>query len=272
VTGQQGERIRLWIADIDASDRLREIDPDWVEVLATSIQQIGLRQAVEVRPRGDGRYKLTSGGHRLAACQQAGLEEIDAEVREIDEYEARLAEIDENLFRHELQPLDRAAFLAERQRIYQELYPDSVQGTAGGHAKSGAKPMLSFAKSTARKTGLGESTINRAIAIHRRLDPEVRWRLAGTGIAQREGDLHKLSQYEPESQKQIADALLRPEKPASSVRAAATEVFGQSDGPSDDVEKYFQTLIQAYRRAPASAQARFKDWVNGNQQAEATSQ
>jgi len=265
LASQEGQRVQLKIADIDASDRLREIDPDWVEVLATSIRQIGLRQAVEVRPRGDGHYKLTSGGHRLAACQQAGLEEIDAEVREIDEYEARLAEIDENLFRHELKPLDRAAFLAERQRLYEQLHPETAGGVAGAKAKQGAKLMFSFADATAEATGLGKSTIKRAVSIYRRLDGEVRWRLSGMKL--RESDLHKLSQYAPETQRAIADALLRDDAPAGSVKAAAAEVLGKNDGPADDADTHFQRLVQAYQRAPAKAQARFREWLNGGDDA-----
>lgn len=255
----------LPINEIVVSDRLRDVDPDWVAVLSQSISERGLQQPVIVRPREDGRYDLVAGAHRIAAMRTMGLPTVPAEVREVDDLEARLTEIDENLFRHELKPLDRAAFLAERQRIYQQMYPETAQGTAGAKAKQGATLMFSFADATAKATGLGRSTVQRAVAIYRRLDPDIRRRLAGTKVGQKEGELYALSQHDPDTQSRIVAALTREDQPATSVKAAAAEVTGQGAAPNE-ADAQFQKLVQAYRRAPASVQARFRDWLSETQE------
>lgn len=94
---------------IDADDRLRSLDQATVELIAASLPIDGLRNAIEVRKVGK-RYHLIAGGHRLEAVRYLGWEQVPAIVKKVGALEARLLEIDENLFRRELSPLDRACF------------------------------------------------------------------------------------------------------------------------------------------------------------------
>lgn len=122
------------LADIDVSGRLRMVDPDHAALLAENMRQVGrLRQPVEVRERKGGGFKLIAGGHRYRAVEMLGWSEIEAFVFDASDDEARLAEIDENLVRHDLNPLDRAVFLAERKALYEKLHPQTKAGVAGGN-------------------------------------------------------------------------------------------------------------------------------------------
>jgi ParB family transcriptional regulator, chromosome partitioning protein len=158
------------IADIDASGRLRPVDAAWVEALAVSIEAGGL-----------------AGAHRLAAVTLLNEPEIPAVVIPLDPNQARLAEIDENLMRHELTQLDRAVFLAERKRVWEALYPLTAHGKAKKHkqnqdvgkvAKMATFPR--FTKEAAERTGLSERTSRRSIALVADLGPDLIAGLRGT--------------------------------------------------------------------------------------------
>lgn len=120
------------VADIDVVDRLRHVDENHAQMLAQNIKETGLRSPIEVRvnKKGD-RFTLIAGGHRLKATQINEMVEIKAFVFEATDDEARLYEIDENLIRHDLNPLDRAVFMAERKRLYEALHPETAAGVAG---------------------------------------------------------------------------------------------------------------------------------------------
>jgi ParB family chromosome partitioning protein len=78
--------------------------------LADSIRQSGVMQPVLVRARGD-RYELIAGERRWRAAQLAGLKEIPAIVREIDDQTAAEWALVENVQREDLNAVERAAAL-----------------------------------------------------------------------------------------------------------------------------------------------------------------
>ncbi len=166
------------LCDIDASDRLRPVD----DGLAESFAAIGQKSPIEVVAQIKGRkYRLIAGGHRYAAALACGWESIRAEIKapvtEHHDLEIRLHEIDENLIRDDLNALDRAVFLGERQRIYEALHPESRNGGTPGNQYTGQKrenDIVSFSQSTAEKLGIGARTIQRATAIFNGLDPSIR--------------------------------------------------------------------------------------------------
>ena len=57
--------------------RRRDLDPATVEALAESILEVGLETPISVR-RGNGRFVLIHGLHRLEACKALGEETITA--------------------------------------------------------------------------------------------------------------------------------------------------------------------------------------------------
>jgi ParB family chromosome partitioning protein len=202
------------VSAIDASNRLRPVNPDRVAALAASMSEIGLQQPIIVRPHPDGsnRMALIAGGHRLAAAQLLGWPEIAAVSLDTDGVHARLIEIDENLIRNELSALDFAVSVAERKRLYEALYPETTHG--GKREKRPVEgqgvniPTWSrFSKDAAKRTGLSESTFQKAAGLMLRLSPEVIDAIRSTPLANNGGALKKLSYLAPEQQLGAAKAL-----------------------------------------------------------------
>lgn len=81
-----------------------------VEDLAKSIKQEGLLQPILIRPDEDG-YRLVAGHRRYTAAKVAGLTEIPALIRELDDDEAKAAAFDENEQREDMTPMARAIVL-----------------------------------------------------------------------------------------------------------------------------------------------------------------
>jgi ParB family chromosome partitioning protein len=84
-------------------------DAEGIDVLAASIQAVGLLQPILVR-QGEGGYVLVAGERRLRAAKQAGLTTISAMIRDGGDEEANLTEaLVENLQREDLNALEEAA-------------------------------------------------------------------------------------------------------------------------------------------------------------------
>lgn len=76
--------------------------------LAASIKESGLLQPILVRRKGDGIYELISGERRWRATKEAGLDTIQAVVRNCSDQEAILFALVENLQREDLNPMETA--------------------------------------------------------------------------------------------------------------------------------------------------------------------
>jgi len=77
--------------------------------LAASIAAHGVLQPLLVRPYGDeGHYQLIAGERRFRAARLAGLAEVPALVRELDDHEALIVTLLENLQREDLNPIEEA--------------------------------------------------------------------------------------------------------------------------------------------------------------------
>jgi len=246
----------LKVDDIDVSDRLRAIDEGHASLLAENIRETGrLRHPIEVRKhkarKGKKPFGLMAGGHRWwAVARILGWEEIECAVFEADDDEARLAEIDENLVRHDLNPLDRAVFLAERKAIYERLHPDTVAGVAGGKARQGtATEIISFARDTAERCGITDRTVRTAVMIANSLPPEIRTRLAGTKLAKNQSELVALTRIPAMQRLAAIDLVLDETSKINSVKAAARELDGAADPVSDDRQKKIDALNGAWNRA-----------------------
>ena len=83
-------------------------DDGTIEELAASIRRYGIVQPVVVRQLLSGVYQLVAGERRLRAARLAGLEEIPAIVRDVDETGALELALVENLQREDLNPIDEA--------------------------------------------------------------------------------------------------------------------------------------------------------------------
>jgi ParB family chromosome partitioning protein len=77
--------------------------------LTASIAELGVLQPVLVRPAGPDRYELIAGERRWRAAKRAGLQNIPAVIRRIDDNESLEQAIVENLHRQDLNALEEAA-------------------------------------------------------------------------------------------------------------------------------------------------------------------
>lgn len=246
---------------IDVQDRLRDVIDDYVQMLAESIRQNGLAAPIEVRPLPNGRFRLVTGGHRTAACMALGFSEIEAFVLDVSDLQARLREIDENLYRHELSAFDRGAFLSERKALWLELYPETAQGVAGGKARQkSANEIVSFAEKSALAAGYSRRTIEIAIAMYANLAPEARQRLRASPIARDQSELIRLSKLPPAEQVRVLDLMQSPDGPKKVAQAHAM-VTGQRAMPPTATDKDFGQLVDRYSRAGARGRKAFIRWL-----------
>ena len=86
-----------------------------LEELAASIGQNGIIQPIIVRPSDIFGYELVAGERRLRASQLAGLTEIPAIIKQLDNTQSMQQAIIENLQRSDLDPIEEA--LAYQQLI-----------------------------------------------------------------------------------------------------------------------------------------------------------
>jgi len=82
--------------------------PNELAELTASLKQSGLLQPILVRRKGDGIYELISGERRWRAAKDAGLETIQALVRNCGDEESIVLALVENLQREDLNPMETA--------------------------------------------------------------------------------------------------------------------------------------------------------------------
>ncbi|GAK43628.1 nuclease [Tepidicaulis marinus] len=254
------------LSEIKVGQRLRRVDPDHVEVIAQSMRDCGkvLTPLTVREDKKSGEVHLIAGAHRLAAAKKAGFETVPCEIhKNLSPAEARLMEIDENLCRHELNPLDRAAFLAERKAVYETLYPATKAGVAGANARHGsANDMMSFADDIAEKTGWSKRTIERHVRLHQRLDPQARKKIIGTDIARNQSELLSLVRFEPERQREIVKLLMQGDGEIKRVGQAAAKLEGRSTGPDKQSrEAKVARAVEAWNRLDKRGQDMLLDHI-----------
>jgi ParB family transcriptional regulator, chromosome partitioning protein len=197
---------------IEVGDRLRSVDEDWVALIAASMREHGQRAPLEVRKIGrGGKFALISGAHRLAALREIEADTAVCVVLKASDLEAQLLEIDENLFRRELSPLDRSTFLATRKEVYEALHPETKHGAApnGGKVLKLEDFAASFSEETAARLGISRQTIERSVARYRNIVADVRQKIAGTWLADSGSQLDELARLTPGQQRQVADFALQ---------------------------------------------------------------
>ena len=88
------------------------MDPERLTELAESIKAQGVIQPIVVRELAKGRFEIIAGERRWRAARQAGLAEIPAVVREVDDRAVVAMALIENIQREDLNPLEEAVALS----------------------------------------------------------------------------------------------------------------------------------------------------------------
>ena len=144
--GKQSNVLVSLIDEPSAVARM-EIGEAGIEELAQSISEVGLIQAVLIRPVGD-RYEMIAGHRRLLAHKLLSVDRIRSVIRVMTDQEAALVRATENLAREDLTPLEEAV-------QYKELLD---------------KHGMSF-EEIARKFGYSPGTVKRRMDILKMPDP-----------------------------------------------------------------------------------------------------
>lgn len=84
------------------------VDDNEMEELVESIRSKGVVSPIIVRQLADNQFEIISGHRRKRACELAGIKDIPAIVKELDDIEAVMQMVDSNLHRENIRPMERA--------------------------------------------------------------------------------------------------------------------------------------------------------------------
>ena len=87
-------------------------DQEKLEELAASIRAQGIMQPLVLRQLGDDKYEIIAGERRWRASQLAGLENVPAVIRDVDDEAVIAMSLIENIQREDLNPLEEAQALS----------------------------------------------------------------------------------------------------------------------------------------------------------------
>lgn len=259
------ELIRVDPRSIIISDRLRDVDEDIVEAICA----VGLRDDLHpiiVRPMyEDGEalrrteLHLVAGGHRLAAALRLQVEKIAVLQKPLDDDQARLVEIEENMIRKDLRGLERAAFLTEWKRIYEDRHPSSRRGAHGHNKGRNENGIFPFSKVAARKLDCSRSIVEKTVSMFSRIPEDVRHRLSGTQIAEKQSDLMFLASLDPSQQRKAVT--LVGDGSAKNLKAAVAILDGSTVPAPSAEDRQFNRLVDAWSSASGEARSRFTAYL-----------
>ncbi|WP_414528774.1 ParB N-terminal domain-containing protein [Nodularia chucula] len=160
----------------------RPVKGEKVKELQESIRTNGLLNPITV----DKELNLIAGLHRLTACRLLGLEAIECHIVNYENSDqSRLAEIDENLIRNELEPLERSELWLERDQILERMGFRAKVGDNQYTVKGGETVSLPLKRTAelAREVGYSERTFQHGKQIAKSIHPEVKEIIKGSPIA-----------------------------------------------------------------------------------------
>ena len=107
-TGEMVQQLRLDTLIPFKNHPFKVKDDEDMDKTVDSIRQFGVLNPVIVRPGENGTYEIVSGHRRCHASELAGLEEVPAIVRNLDDDAATILMVDSNLQRETILPSERA--------------------------------------------------------------------------------------------------------------------------------------------------------------------
>jgi len=205
-----------------------------VAELMESIKANGLLNPITL----DRKLNLVAGLHRLTACKLLGFDEIECNIIPYgDADHARLAEIDENLIRSELDALERSELWLERDQILERLglraRPGDNQYTHRGGEIISPPPKTTL--ELAKEAGYTERTFQQGKQIAKSIVPEVKEVIRGTAIAKSPTTLLK-----------VARAGSKERQRAKQAQKAAQEAEARRE--QEEAQRQAQVAAEAKRR------------------------
>jgi len=107
-----------------------EIDEFEFSILVQNIKdnKIGYSQPIEVRQTAKTQYEVVDGAHRLRACKEAGLTQIECVVSDYDDTNAKLQTLAKNKLRGTINLIKAANLIAE---LNKDITLDEIGGRSG---------------------------------------------------------------------------------------------------------------------------------------------
>ena len=128
-----------WLAPGPYQPR-RSLDPEALEDLTDSVRRHGIVQPVLVRPLAADRYEIVAGERRWRAAQKAGLREVPAMIRSLDDRTVLQIALIENVQRADLSPLEEAQALDRLCREFGMTHEEA--GRAVGRSRATVSNLL----------------------------------------------------------------------------------------------------------------------------------
>ncbi|MEN5209225.1 ParB/RepB/Spo0J family partition protein [Stenotrophomonas terrae] len=112
----------------------RDMDEGKLAELAESIKAQGIIQPILVRQIEGGRYEIIAGERRWRASRLAGLDEVPAVVRELEDRTVIAMALIENIQREDLNPLEEAEALARLVSEFSLTHAEAAQAVGRSRA------------------------------------------------------------------------------------------------------------------------------------------
>lgn len=197
---------------IKVQDRIRDLHD--LDILKKSIQDVGLLQPIVISKEN----VLIAGNHRLQAFKELGYDKIPVVIKDVDQMKAEMMEIDENLIRYQLSPLEVSKQLKQRKEIYEILHPNStlevitMENLSKRNNFAPKENIISseksFTQDVAEKTGKSQRTIQQSLQIANNLTDEAVDRIKGTKLENNKTALLEIARIAPEEQVAKVEELL----------------------------------------------------------------
>ncbi len=261
------EFTRASVASIHIGDRLRPIDMSIVEAIAASMSERGQISPIMIRRtpaknKGATPFTLVAGGYRTSAAKLLGWTEIDALIVEADALEAQLLEISENLYRNDLNPLDRSIFVMKYRELWEEKHGKITPG--GDQTAKGKDYPLVFAggrelsKQVCNRLGFGAETYKLVTRIGKNLHPTLRAAVRGTPAENDQSALLKLAKLPADDQVKVAAAL----KENGDLKPVLSWLKGPK-APTNPQEEIFTKVTALLAKADSDTLRRLADHIGG---------
>lgn len=197
--------------DTNAGQPRKDFDQEKLQELADSIRQHGVVQPILLRQNGE-RYVIVAGERRFRAARLAGLDQVPAIVKDLDEAQVMEVALIENLQREDLNPIEEAAairFLMQQHDLTQEEVSRRLSKSRPAIANS--LRLLSLPEPVQEHLRRGELQAGHARALAGLQDPEAQAMLAdkivGEGLSVRAAEaLVRAQGQKPPRQKKTPPA------------------------------------------------------------------
>lgn len=254
---------------IGEGPRIRPVDPVWAQALGELMLREGQDDPIDIaRNPATGRWELHgAGGHRRAGALFAEIESVKVKVHHWNPDAAELREINDTLKRRELDPIDRANFVAravEAQKRLAGIKPGQSGRVASAQARwqrelkneavdATVKMTVAYGwtKEVAEALGYSVSSVERDLLLARRLSPSLVQRLREVRhpILTNASQLRALAKLDEEQQAQVVSVLLGEQGDAAkTVSEALGRLRGANRLVSNPADKRHSAFIGGFAR------------------------